>query len=265
MDKKIYNIVMLNDPNVGDLATSPLDYFSFPIEAQKVSAKNYDPAELKNKFIIYGGGGLIHLPSPDYANGRMGYLEELCELSPWLVSWGIGHNIHHSKEIKYPDYFIKAFRLHGVRDMRQTLPWVPCASCMSKLFNRSKYNVKEEIVITGHNLERYPQVKDFPQHGHDKGTVEEAIKFIASSKTVVTNAYHAAYWGMLLGKKVIVFNPASTRYYGLPEEVQLATPDTWKEKLSIAKSNKGFLKKCRDKNKQHHKKVLELVEEYIQE
>lgn len=264
MDKKIFNIVMLNEPNVGDHLASPLDYFSFPIAVEKVSPKHLNAAILKDKFIIYGGGGLIHLPNPNYRGGRMGYLEEICKLSPWLVSWGVGHNIHSSKEIKYHDYFIKAFRLQGVRDMRQPIAWVPCVSCMSKLFNY-KYKIKEQIVVTGHDLGRYPQVKGFAQYDHNEGTVEEAIRFIASAQTVVTSAYHAAYWGMLLGKKVIVFNPYSTKFYGLPKEVQLATPDTWKEKLPIAKSSKGFLRKCRDTNKEYHKRVLKLVEQYIQQ
>jgi len=255
--KQIFSIALHDTNNIGDRVSSPLDYFKFPIKAEKIDAAKGDFSRAKGAFIIYGGGGLIHLPSPDYNNGVMEYLEDVCNLSPWLVSWGVGHNIHHSTKIEYPKSFVKKFKLHGVRDVNQALPWVPCVSCMSPLFHH-KYKIKRDIVAVGHDLSDF----NYPTMEHTSVTLKEIVKFIASGSTVITNSYHGAYWGMLLNRKVIVFDPMSSKFYGLPEEVELATPDTWENEVKTVKANKGFLAKCRRINREYHKKVLSLIEEY---
>ena len=35
---------------------------------------------------------------------------------------------------------------------------------------------------------------------------------IGSSEIIVTNGYHATYWATLMGKKVILYNPFSSRH-----------------------------------------------------
>ena len=42
------------------------------------------------------------------------------------------------------------------------------------------------------------------------------ISFISSARYVITNTYHGAYWSMLMGKKVILYDLWSTRFAGLP-------------------------------------------------
>ena len=42
-------------------------------------------------------------------------------------------------------------------------------------------------------------------------TFEKAIEFIGSGDVVVTNSYHGAYWGLLLGKKVEMGDPLKSR------------------------------------------------------
>jgi hypothetical protein len=236
----IYNLYLKNSKNIGDVMCSPLDYFDFPCEVKKVAVDDYNPRELKGKFIIYGGGGLIHLPSPDYNNGVMQYLEELCDLSPWLVSWGVGHNIHGLQQFAYPESFVKKFRLHGVRDVGTGLSWVPCASCMSKLFGRKRV-AKTDAVFVGHG-----DFMDLPVMNHVDAEPDKLIAFIGSAKTIHTNSYHGAYWGMLLNKKVVLHDQKSSKFFAMPKPV------------------KGLLAKCRKANRDHHKKVLKLLEAYLE-
>jgi len=254
--KRLIGLTLLASNNVGETMVSPLDYFKFPIPSEKLCVTAYDPDDIRGQLIIHGGGGLIH------NNGVMGYLEEICDLSPWLVSWGVGHNIHDSKKIEYPESFVKKFVLHGVRDFnQQTLPTVPCASCMSPLLHHN-YKAKQDVVVVGHDVEevagRYPSLP------FNKGaTAKEAIEFMASAETVVTNSYHGAYWGYLLNRKVVVFDPMSTKFYGLPEGIVLSSKDKWQEDLRKAKPNKGFLNACRKTNRDYHKKVLTVVERFV--
>jgi len=235
----IYNLYLKNSKNIGDAMASPLDYFKFPCEVKKVAVDDYDPDELRGKFIIYGGGGLIHLPSPDYNHGVMQYLEDLCELSPWLVSWGVGHNVHGMNTIAYPESFINKFRLHGVRDMGTVLPWVPCASCMSPLLKRR--GVKRDECFVGHG-------DSMGMNGmrHTSADIVYLIDMIASTKVVHTDSYHGAYWAMLLGREVVYHNKKSSKFFAMP------------------KPAKGLLAKCRKANRDHHKKVLKLLEVYLE-
>jgi len=261
--KKLVGLSLLNTTNVGDLVPSPLSYFKFPIPSEKVCVSAYDISEVSGKFIIYGGGGLLHLPAPDYYGGIMQFLEEICDLSQWLVSWGIGHNVHYSKEINYPQSFLKKFILHGVRDFNQTiLPVVPCSSCMSPLIHHD-YKIKQDIVVIGHKLDAFT---GYPTMVVDSGiSMQEAIEFISSASLVVTNSYHGAYWGLLLNRKVVVFNPMSTKFYGLPTDIILSSIDHWQKDMLKAKPNKGFLAKCRKMNRDYHKQVCQLVERYKNE
>lgn len=246
---------------MGDLLCSPLDYFDFPCEAEKVCCTSAYRSHIdKTTLVIYGGGGLIHLPAPDYNNGVMGYLDELCEIDAPKVSWGVGHNIHGTQKIEYPQNFIDSFVLHGVRDFRQNdLPWVPCASCMHHAFDRP-YEIKRDIVATGHGLDRYPTIERIETKiDVCKATPEEVIRAIGESELVVTNAYHSAYWALLLQRRVVVFHPLSSKFYGLPQWAVLAAPSTWTGAAEFTAWSPGFLETCRKKNQMHYEKILEMT------
>jgi len=254
---RVYNIVLTSQPNVGDKMASPLDYFKFPVPAEKIDTSS-GMSFLNDQFIIYGGGGLIHLPAADYNGGVMEYLEDICTLSRWMVSWGVGHNIHHIREIEYPKSFVTKFALHGVRDMYQALPWVPCASCMSHLFDW-EYPITRKIMAAGHHLDSYESLDGLPKMEHTQVTPAEAVKELASAETVITNSYHGAYWAALLGRKVIVFDPMSSKFFAMPSSIVIASPTTWMTK--IPHENKILLDLCRRVNTEYYNKVLGFLEE----
>ena len=156
---------------------------------------------------MFGGGGLVHSGG---LGQQMEYLEKICKLSPHMVTWGICHNIHDTDKLEYPDYFVDSFLLHGVRDYRQNLlPWVPCASCMHSIFDQ-KHDIRRTYSVTGHNLNAYPSLDKLPKMEHTGVDFEDCIEFLATGEYVVTNSYHGAYWGALIGKKVLVFDPISS-------------------------------------------------------
>ena len=263
MKKRAYSIYLMTTENVGDEKVSPVDYFKFPMEVEKLCIHNcFDPSlKLDESFIIFGGGGLIHAATPDH---RMKYLEDLCKLSPHMVTWGIGHNIHGSNKIEYPGYFVDSFLLHGIRDYKQeVLPHVPCVSCMDKAFSR-KYKETRKYSAIGHNLDSYPSLDKLQKMEHKGAKFEDCVEFLAAGEFVVTNSYHGAYWGALLGKKVIVFDALSSKFFGMFENIVIAKPDTWEYSLAYAESDHILLRTCRKLNRQHHKKVVKLMEEYLE-
>lgn len=266
--KQAFSVYLRTTDNVGDAKVSPADYFEFPLPVEKLcihDAFDKPPPGLNESFIIFGGGGLIHSPHPTYADGRFPYLEEFCKFSKTMISWGVGHNVHEGTEITYPDYFVKSFILHGVRDMNQSvLPWVPCVSCMDKAFDR-KYIRKRKYSVVGHNLDGYPSLDGLKKYEHRGGEFEPCIKFIGEGEYIITNSFHGAYWGALLGKKVVVFKVGSTKFLSFPESVILAEPKTWKSRLNDAAPDpkQSYLKKCREASVKYHDKVVLYMERYI--
>ncbi len=138
------NIHRINTGNIGDVVSSPCLYF--PIQASKVDIYSKD-INFKED-ILLGGGGLFCF-GDELKNI---FINKKCK----LIGWGIGLNSK-KKEVIFPDF--SYFDLLGIRD-DIGLKWVPCASCMSSLFD-NKYEIKNEIVIYEHRNNKIDL--DFPK------------------------------------------------------------------------------------------------------
>lgn len=225
--KKIVNVVWYKTNNVGDTKTSPIDYYNFPLPVEKRDIKE-DLSGLEDAFVIIGGGGIIHLPSPDYNNGVFGHLEALKTLGKYRVMWGIGHNVYFDTRYSgtsfprvleedcmkaincVPD--LSAFDLVGIRDNSfLSIPnsrYVPCASCKDPIFKKP-YNKGIEI---GAVLHEGQIGTPFPTIYCEQASFKEIIDFMYHFETIVTDSYHAMYWVELLGKKVSFLNVHSTKF-----------------------------------------------------
>ena len=135
--------------------------------------------------------------------------------------WGAGHNSDISKDKKgnlffeYPDYLVD-FDITGLRDWDTGHAWAPCASCMHSAL-RKNYKIKNDIIWFEHKKQL---IKDFgndpiPRFINSGSNVEQTIELLGSANIILTNSYHGAYWGTLLGKKVIVVGAWSTKFYKL--------------------------------------------------
>ncbi len=261
--KKIVNLMLIDTNNYGDRSSSPLDYFGFDCEAIRMDVTSYHSKieELKECFIIYGGGGHIHIPAPDYNDGRFGHIEEIIKLSPWMVTWGLGHNVPGLDELLYPPYFKTAFKLNGMRNKSDEYRWVPCSSCMSPLFDEPRDKPTSAYVIYHHD-NRLIDIGNFKKKSLNKTSMRAALKFIQKGRTLITNSFHGAYWGLLLGKKVVVISPLTTKFKSIHPDLVFATEHNWRGVAKSAKADINFLDECRNSNIKYHKDVNSLVEEY---
>lgn len=131
--------------------------------------------------------------------------------------WGAGHNNDNSttEKIKYSRY-LADYRLVGLRDWHgpsSRYTWAPCASCMHPALSR-KYTVKNDVIWFEH---RKRLIKDFgsdsiPRFVNTGNNIEQTIELLASANIILTNSYHGAYWGTLLGRRVVVVEPWSTKF-----------------------------------------------------
>jgi len=212
--------------NVGDTKTSPLDYYTFPLPVEKRDMTE-DLSGLEDAFIILGGGGIIHIPSPDYNNGVIGHLKEIENLGKRRVIWGAGHNVHFDPPYsgtcippKLSDNAYNALKIHpdlstyeliGLRDFYYPFKdtYVPCVSCKDKVF-LDKFPTGSGTGAVLHQQHANKTV--YPEIYCEQSPFEEVIEFIKSFQTIVTDSFHAMYWTELMDKEVILHNVRSTKF-----------------------------------------------------
>lgn len=254
----IQNLFIRETDNIGDYVCGPSLYFPGMGIRDVTKWKEIS----KDDIIILGGGGLFHLPSEDYNNGVFGHIEELLTYFPKVILWGVGHNVHGTPLIKYPDY-MERFQLVGIRDFTNNLiagkwNWVPDPSCMCPLFTlaRIKY---PRIGTAGYFCHKtFHEEKDLPTEFCEGISFERAVKFLASFDMIYTNSYHGAYWSLLMNKPVIVEDPYSSKFFGLPGIISL-----FNGKGLLINPIPNFLKICREINRWYFEIVSKKVKELL--
>ncbi|MFN9658781.1 MAG: hypothetical protein ACK6BC_00130 [Cyanobacteriota bacterium] len=239
----ILNIHCIDLQNVGDLASSPFNYFATDKPVYKMNFWDLDAGQKpRPNFIpiVLGGGGLYYSP------------ETILKLATThkgpLIAWGLGRNS--SSSINNSAIYLgeEQFSLFGVRDWDDERIWVPCVSCMSYLFDyHRKSTPLHDVVVYEHKdmpisiaTSGFPVLKN-----SDK--FENIIKFLASGDTVLTNSYHGVYWATLLGKKVLAI-PSSNRFTAFRFPPVLTTLDEWMSSIYKGKSYPDSLEICQEQN-----------------
>ena len=218
--------VFRKDPkNVGDWWSRPATYL--PLKAQEnADLVAEEPIPNEPGIVILGGGGL----------GREAfepYLKRLArpDRKYTIIAWGVGaDSVTRKKQLMpgpedmaaltayFDDMDEIGTRIHSSDnyggDARYR--WVPCASCLSPLFQELRGRpAKRRIGIYEHLRE--PLTPHIGQGGRlwakwfgrydiasNRGMdLEAKLTFLADSEYVLTNSYHGVFWGTILGRKVI--------------------------------------------------------------
>ena len=211
---------------------------------------------LKSKDIVLFGGGLLN----ELDLQKFFFENTVCK----KIAWGIGL----LQSQKY-EYLFSAFNLIGLRDFNRPeidnkkVFYVPCASCMSKLFDQP-YEEKYHLCFYAHKLKTPTEIFDkFKEHHipvlDNEAPFEEIIHFLAQSEYVITNSYHGTYWATLLGKKVLCV-PFNDKFYGFKYAPTYTTFDTYEKDMSKATSYPKALNEARNINLSFYKKVKKLID-----
>ena len=179
------------------------------------------------------------------------YMNKIKFVSAPRHIWGVGHNGPLEKrgvaEIVYPDWLMN-FDEVGVRDWDQNQPWVPCASCMHPALKK-KYAIKNDVVFFEHKKQL---IKNFgndsmPRFVNSGNNIDQTIELLGSANIILTNSYHGAYWGVLLGKKVIVVEPWSSKFLSMKHAPWILKRDQdWKEVVDQIEIRDSALDDCQD-------------------
>lgn len=260
-----------HDPNnVGDFYCAPHLYFpELHQSVCDIGDMRKTSAALRHKWaenirthdLIIGGGGLLNLPH--FAH-QMALFEALAKRGKKIVLWGPGHNDPNWGAFKAPAHYqidLSKFGLVGLRDYSAPGTWVPCVSCLHPIFDKEYTPEHEYGVLMGkksaQNKERQNLLREVPS-SHNATDLNEMIEFIGSCGTLVTDSYHAMYWGLLMGRKVLVI-PTTTKFLDFKYPVPITEFHSFKKDLKRAVKFDGLLDECRSINLDFAQKVFDYL------
>ena len=253
---KIYEVHRKVENNVGDFYCNPSRYFKF--ENLESGELMHNQFEIKDQTLIVGGGGLIHKKFSLH-------IEKLLNKKPkHTIIWGIGHNFgkKHIEKTKgkvfYPD-FLDRCDLVGVRDYIDQDRYLPCVTCMHPAFDK-KYTSTRDFVFYTHDFKSkfIPRQND-PHMTNKEMDFQKVIDFLGSADTVITDSYHGAYWGLLLGKDVRIISwSVKFNYFKHQPSIIQDHITTWAT-TKPSSAPVGYLQECRDLNINFYNKTLDII------
>lgn len=194
------------------------------------------------------------------------YVNKLSNDTSPRIIWGAGHNGNYEKKFKgtlnYPKW-LQNFNLIGVRDYGQQYEWVPCASCMHPAL-REKHVIKHPVIWFEHKKQMIKSTEfgndPVPRFINSGGNIEETIRILGSADVIVTNSYHGAYWGTLLGRKVIVVEAWSSKFNSMKHPPYfLGKNETWKDYADACEVYNTALDECITATQNYWNKVKEYL------
>ncbi len=193
-----------NTSNVGDLMSTPYNYFTLPGESSAADFwSTINAYEDRFDNIIVGGGVFWK----NYVRTQM-YYERLCP-KRHLILWGVGIDTPNSPPLSID--FIDRCSLIGTRDFggasidETKVVFCPCASAMNRAFDIQRPPPRHRVVCFLHHNKAIDPIDlfdGFPTM-NNYSCFTDALDFLSSGEVVITNSYHGLYWATLLGKKVI--------------------------------------------------------------
>ncbi|MFK7752944.1 MAG: hypothetical protein AB8B51_10365 [Sedimentitalea sp.] len=233
--------------NVGDLWCSPGRYFEFGTQFTCDIAQTAPPAKLA----VLGGGQVFK----ECAEAVIYHTANVKH----RVIWGVGISSADAASIDF-DIMSPSCAMVGSRNWRiPGCEFVPCASAMSPLFDAAPAPTRDVVLFTHAQKSRAVHRElGVPEMSNVDVTMEEAIAFLASGETVVTNSYHGTFWAMCLGRKVLCL-PFSRKFSGFRRAPVFGEPKGWIKQLHLAEAHPATLPKARAKNQAFYEKVRNLI------
>jgi hypothetical protein len=228
--------------NVGDAVCCPADYFDFGAPVEVVRFREQIPP---CDAVIFGGGAI---------GNNIGKVAARAP-ARIKIAWGLGETRHRRMTA---DPAPTGFDLFGSRDDGQAgAEWVPCASCMSPLFDVSR-EIQHDAVLYFNRRRPLPPVDGIPANHNEVG-FDEAVEFLASGDVVVTNSYHGAYWAHLLGRFVVIVDPYSSKLRQFRYPPAYADAGDWSAVLGAAVKYPDALEEARAANRAFFKRAMDLI------
>ena len=241
--------------NPGDMLSYPYLYFEnyfkhFTCYIHHTKDIKYENIKAQDIVILASGGCFEVL---DQFQDNINRLLDTCKN---VVSWGCGHNAHKGRDVYWPIDFDK-FKLLSVRDFNyNNQRYVPCVSCMLPQLE-DKFPIQRRIGIIEH--QDFPIAIEGKKINHKQG-IKKIIEFIGSSEVIITNTYHCAYWAMCMNKKIILYQPFSSKFDNFQHQPIIYSGDL-EQDIKQSQNYPNFLAESRKLNFDFFADVKSLIEE----
>ena len=128
---------------------------------------------------------------------------------------------------------------------------------------QKKYPIRNKVIWFEHKKQLIKATNfgndSIPRFINSGGNMDQTIELLGSAETIITNSYHGAYWGALLGRKVIVTEPWSTKFYGFKHMPYLLTKlQTWNDIIDDVPTYPNALEECVQITKNYWQEVQQL-------
>ena len=211
--------------NIGDRYCSPFDYYDWPgatvSDIRKDDTPDYDVG-------IYGGGKIF--------GGMARYKGVRTKSTGLNIAWGVSTVQSFPISLRY---MIARRRMHlvGSRDYGdRRYDYAPCVTCMAPFFDAPPAP-EHDVVFYAHGGKTAGMGITIPPHipslTNNCDSLEAALRFIASGRTVVSNSYHGVYWALLMGRKTLCL-PFSNKFGNYRQSPHYATAATWLDEVQNA-------------------------------
>lgn len=242
---------LTNTKNIGDRSCTPFAYLGdFSSHASHMDL--YDPTPPCDA-VIYGGGKIF---GSLYAS-----LNSNDKTAARRIAWGVSTVQTNPVSLRY--YLSrKSMHLIGSRDFGDTrYQYAPCVSCMSPLFDE-QFKIEHDLVFYAHSGKTEQMhlhvPSNIPTIDNHVSSMEQAVRFIASGNTVLSNSYHGVYWALLLGRNVLCV-PFSKKFNYYRLSPGYSRVDEWQKSLKMARRHDEMLGLCRTATASFHLKVQEIL------
>jgi hypothetical protein len=223
MTRKIAFIWRKNSDNIGDRYSGWPLYFEFPEHDElDLDEVEHGKMPLDQYTHVVIGGGLY--PDPKWYP----HVHSFCKNNKKVLQIGVGTN-GDTPECRV--FFRQNFPGREI---------IPCPSCMHKVFDKSYPQLQ---ILKAYDNPDFPScpgpVEDRMTNRndmHELVPIENAIKFIGTTKTLFTSSYHGAYWASLLGIDFEVFSNRSKFEYPIWE------PSGWNLGMARRLCRQGYYK-----------------------
>ncbi len=236
--------------NIGDLSCSPFDYFDWGDAT--VSDVRYDNTPTYDVG-IYGGGKIF--------GGLSKYQGVRRNKAATNIAWGVGTVQSFPISLRYA-MARRKMDLIGSRDFGDTrYTYAPCPSCMAPQFDKPPAP-EHEVVFYAHAGKTDKMKIDIPDHipvlTNECDSLDQALAFIASGATVISNSYHGVYWSLLMGRKSLCV-PFSNKFGGYRLPPHTASVSTWQSEIQNAKARPEMLGLVREATGAFKHRVDEII------
>ena len=116
--------------------------------------------------------------------------------------------------------------------------------------------IEREAVFYWNQGRARPPVTGLPEMQNEVAFAE-AVTFLASGETIITNSYHGAFWGTLLGRKVVVVDAYSSKLHCLKFAPAIADGVDWRSARPAA--HPGALADARRATSDFRVRVMEIL------